>query len=205
MTEQNAPTEEQIAARRTLGRWIWIGGLLFVFFGLYLLAFLVPDVIRGLSGPEAFSLSEAAEVASSEQTYARIEGGTWDCDTLTYVEGLSAAQLTYGRFREETQYTEIFYTDDSQDVVVFVTMSGAVDCDDIAGDDPDGYLYSMSSGMRQELTNDARLARYFNTDTFLEFCDYCGPNNSLIGTGFGLASLLGGIGLFIWGRRMGKS
>lgn len=205
MSEQTSPTEEQIAAQRSLGRWLRYLGIGLFLFGLYISAFLIPDVIANFSGPESLTLSEAASAASREQTYARIEGGTWDCDTLTYIEGLSAASLTYGRFREETNYTEIFYTDASQDVVVFVTLSGRVDCDDLAGDDPSGYLYSMSSGVRQDLTNDARLARYFNTDTFLEFCGYCGRENSMIGVGFGLAFLLGGAGMFVWGRSMGKA
>ena len=198
-------TQEQIDSHQSLGRWLCYLGIVLFLFGAYVSAFLIPDVIRTASGPQAMSLSEATEVANSEQTYARIEGGAWDCDTVTYVEGLSGSQLSYGRFREETKYTEIFYTDDTQDVVVFVTLSGEVDCDDIAGDDPAGYLYSMSNDMQQELTNEARLARYFNTNTFLEFCGYCGRDNSMIGAGFGLAFLLGGAGLFVWGRRMDKA
>ncbi len=204
MTDQPR-TQEQIDALHSLGRWLRYLGIGLFLFGVYISAFLVPDVIRTASGPEAMSLSEAAKVANSEHTYARIVGGEWDCETLTSVEGLSAAQLTYGRIREETQYTEVFYTDAAQDVVVFVTLSGEVDCADIAGEAPAGYLYSMSSGMRQELTNEARLARYFNTDIFLEFCGYCGRDNSLIGAGFGLVALFGGGGLFFWGRRMGKA
>ncbi len=204
MTDQPR-TQEQIDALHSLGRWLRYLGIGLFVFGAYLSVFLVPDVIQTAGGPQAMSLSQAAEVANSAQTYARIEGGAWDCDTLSYVEGLSGSQLSYGRFREETKYTEVFYTDDAQDVVVFVTLSGEVDCADITEDDPAGYLYSMSSGMKQELTNEGRLARYFNTDTFLEFCGYCGRDNSMIGAGFGLAALLGGVGLFIWGRRMSKA
>ena len=204
MTHQSR-TQEQINAFHSLGRWLRYLGIGMFLFGAYISAFLVPDVIRTARGPQAMSLSESAEVANSEQTYARIEGGTWDCETVTYVEGLSGSQLSYGRFRKETKYTEIFYTDDAQDVVVFVTLSGELDCAEIAEDDPVGYLYSMSRDMQQELTNEARLARYFNTDTFLEFCGYCGRDNSMIGAGFGLAFLLGGGGLFFWGRRMVKA
>lgn len=204
MTDQPR-TREQLDSLHSLGRWLRYLGIGLFLFGAYISAFLVPDVIRAAGGPQVMSLSEAAEVANREQTYARIEGGAWDCETLTYIEGLSGSQLTYGRLREETKYTEIFYTDDVPDVVVFVTLSGEVDCDDIAGDDPAGYLYSMSRDMQQALTNEARLARYFNTDTFLEFCGYCGRDNSMIGAGFGLAFLLGGGGLFVWGRRMDKA
>jgi hypothetical protein len=198
-------TQEQIDALHSLGRWLRYLGIVMFLVGAYVSAFLVPDVIQTAGGPQAMSLSEAAEVANSQQTYARIEAGVWDCETLTYVEGLTGFQPRYGRLRNETKYTEIFYTDDAQDVVVFVTLSGEVDCADIAGDDPAGYLYSMSSGMQQELTNEVRLARYFNTDTFLEFCGYCGRDNSMLGAGFGLVALLGGGGLFVWGRRMGKA
>ncbi len=197
-------TQEQTDALHSLGRWLRYLGIGLFLFGVYISAFLIPDVIRTMDGPQVMSLTEAARVANSEQTYARIEGGAWDCETLTYVEGLSASQLNYGRIREETKYTEIFYTDDARDVVVFVTLSGEVDCDDIAGDDPAGYLYSMSNDMQQELTNEARLARYFDTKMFLEFCGYCGRDNSMIGAGFGLVALLGGGALFFWGRRMGK-
>lgn len=204
MSEQQAPTEEQIAAQRTLWNILFYAGWGFLLFGLYVSAFLIPDIINNLSGPQTITLSEAAEVASSDATYARIENGAWDCETLAYVEGLSASSLAFGRIHEEIDYTEIFYTDNSQDVVVFVTLSGAVDCADIAEDDPSGYLYSMGSGTRQNLTNDARLARYFTTDTFLEFCGYCGQENSMIGGVFGIGAILIGAGMIVYGRRMRK-
>jgi hypothetical protein len=96
-------TQEQIDSHQSLGRWLRYLGIVLFLFGAYVSAFLIPDVIRTASGPQAMSLSEATEVANSEQTYARIEGGAWDCDTVTYVEGLSGSQLSYGRVREETE------------------------------------------------------------------------------------------------------
>lgn len=196
-------TEEQIASRRTLRRWLYIGGGVLLFIGVYISAFLIPDVVRSASGPESMTLAEAAAVAGSEQTYARVEGGTWDCDTLVQVIGLSPSHRRYGSpLEEDTKSTEIFYTDDSREVVVFVTLSGEVECADLAGDVPSGYLYAMSSGTRQELTNDARLARYFDSDTFLEFCGYCGRENSMIGAVFGMVFLVGGLGMIVSARRM---
>jgi hypothetical protein len=150
------------------------------------------------------SLAEAADVANADATYARIEDGKWDCDTLQLVRGRSVASFRYGPYREETRFTEVFYTDDSREVVVFVTLSGEVECADLAEEQPTGYLYAMQGNTEQALTNEARLARYFDTDDFLEFCGYCGRENSMIGAVFGVAFVvLGGV-LLAGGLRMRK-
>jgi|GEM_PF-2730937 len=191
-------TEEQPTSRQTNGRVILITGIILLLFGLYISAFMIPDALNALSGPQVMTLSEAAEFANIERTYARIEDGTWDCDTLYYVEGLSPRHTGYGGVEEETKFTEVFFTDNEQDVVMLVTLSGDQNCNDFVEQDPAGYLYAMSDSTRRELTNDARLARYFDTDTFLEFCGYCGRDNSLIGAIFGVIFMVSGIALLIF-------
>ncbi|NCC36157.1 MAG: hypothetical protein EOM24_29715 [Chloroflexia bacterium] len=198
-------TDEQREARRNLQRWLPWMGLILLVVGLYVSAFLLPDLVETAAGPQRLTLAEAANVASATRTYARIEEGAWDCETLQQVQGLSATSIRYGfgplHEREETKYTEVFFTDNTRDVVVFVTLSGAVQCDDLTRQWPTGYLYMMSDGTRQALTNEARLARYFTTDTFLEFCGYCGRENSLIGAGFGVVFTVAGMAmLFVWWR-----
>lgn len=198
----NQPTAEQIEARRKLGFWLLILGIGLLLFGLYISAFLVPDVISAASGPESMTLAEAAQVAGSERTYARIEDGAWECETLVHVEGLSPSHRRSAPLREETKYTEIFFTNDAAEVILFVTLSGEVECDEIADDNPAGYLYTMSDGTRRELTNDARLARFISAESYLEFCGYCGRDNSLIGAGFGVVFTLLGAGMIFFGRNM---
>lgn len=199
-------THDQIAARRYLKRWLPIMGIGLLLVGLYLSVFLLPDTIETMSGPQTMSLAEAAVVAGTERTYASIEGGAWDCETLKQVRGVSATSLRYGFgpliTREETRYSEVFFTDNSREVVVFVTLAGEVTCDDLKQQWPIGYLYNMNEGTRRDLTNEARLARYFTTDTFLEFCGYCGQQNSLIGALFGVVFVISGVGMFVIGRRM---
>lgn len=202
MSEQISAKEQQDAARRQLRRWLPIAGIIMLLLGLYVSVFLIPDVIQTASGPQSLSLAAAADVAHAERTYARLEGGTWDCATLREVRGLSGSSLRYGTRREETRYSEIFFTDSSRDVVVFVTLSGEVDCADLVEQRPTGYLYTMSPDLRQELTNEARLARYFTADTFLEFCGYCGQENSLIGAVFGVVFIVSGAAMIIAGRRI---
>ncbi|PDV99672.1 hypothetical protein [Candidatus Chloroploca asiatica] len=198
-------TDKQLEARRNLQRWLPWMGLILLVVGLYVSAFLIPDLVETAAGPQQLTLDEAANVASATRTYARIEEGAWDCETLQQVQGLSATSIRYGfgplNEREETKYTEVFFTDNARDVVVFVTLSGDVQCDDLTRQWPTGYLYMMNDGTRQALTNEARLARYFTTDTFLEFCGYCGRQNSLIGAGFGVVFTVAGMAmLFVWWR-----
>jgi len=195
-------TEEQIAANRTLGQILLGTGIFFLLFGLYVSAFLIPDVIRSVSGPQTLTMAEAVAVANSEQTYARLQGGRWDCDTLVHVEGFSPSHRSYAPLREETKYTEIFFTNDQNEIVAFVTLSGEVACADLAEEVPSGYLYAMSDNTREDLTNNARLARYFMTETFLEICGYCGRENSLIGAIFGVIFTVSGIIMIIGGRKM---
>lgn len=194
----NTPTNTRKSRRRLL-RWSGIAALLF---GLYLSAFLVPDLLETAGGPTTFTLAQAAEAAHSERTYAQIADGAWECDTLRLVRGISVSTVRGGaNIRREIRYTEVFYTDDDQQTVVFVTLSGEIECDELAGQAPTGYLYTLHDDTRRDLTNDALLARYFATETFLELCGYCGQKNSLIGAAFGVGFLLLGVGLIIASRK----
>lgn len=198
-------TDEQLKARFFLRHVMPIFGIILLMLGLAISAVLIPDVIETAAGPQVLTLSQAAAVANAQRTYARIEDGAWDCETLNVVRGISANALRYGYIREETRYSEVFFTDNLRAVVVFVTLSGGVTCDDLSRQWPAGYLYAMHDDTRQELTNEARLARYFTTDTFLELCGYCGQDNSSIGVVFGLIFIVWGLIMFVFGRRMGHS
>lgn len=205
---QNPPTrtEEQLAAHRTLRRWLPILGFVLVALGLYISAFLIPDLIETAEGPQRYSLAGAAEVASATRTYARIEGGAWDCDSLREVRVASASSLRYGYGRlsdnRDSVYTEVFFTDDSSDVVLFVTLSGEASCESLSDRSPTGYLYTMSSGTRQDLASEARLSPYGRSATFLEFCGYCGQTNSAIGAVFGIVFVALGAAMIVFGRRI---
>ena len=175
-----------------------------LFFGLYLLAFLVPDVLQTAGGPQSMTLERAAEVATDESLYVSLEDGTWDCDTLVHIRRRSA---TGSAGTKTTASTEIFLTDGrtSPKVVIFATLSGKLLCSDFDGLLPTGYLTLMSSNEQQDLTNNARLARFFSSDSVLALCGYCGTENSMIGLIFGIVITLGGIGVLILGLRMPKT
>lgn len=197
--------EEKPAQKPVSPRVVYIIGGVLLFVGLYISVFLIPDVIKSIGGAQSMTLAEAAEVANAQQTYARIADGTWDCATLSQVRVRAPSYGRYGAVREETRFTEIFYVGEGQEVVMFVTLSGEVDCADLDGKHPEGYLYRMNNSTRQELTNDARLARYFSTDTFLEFCGYCGRENSMIGAVFGIVFTLLGLAVVLYGRKLSKA
>jgi hypothetical protein len=105
----------------------------------------------------------------------------------------------------ETRSTEIFYVNAARDAVALVVLSGSVECVDLESQVPSGYVYAMEDGLRQTLTNDARLARYFDADTFLEVCGYCGYDNSLLGVILGILFGASGIGLLILRRRLART
>jgi hypothetical protein len=205
---QAAPpiNERQAAALRAFRRWGSLWGVALLGIGLYISALLIPDVVETAGGPQRLTLAQAARVAGPERTYASVEGGSWDCETLREVRGPSATSLRH-RFgplsnRQVTRYTEVFFTDSARDVVLFVTLAGEVRCADLAQQAPTGYLYTMSAGTRQELTDQARLARFFTANTFLEFCGYCGQSNSLIGAVFGGVFTLAGGALLATSLRL---
>ena len=195
-TEPRPATPSRATVRRTL----LISGGFALAFGLYLLAFLVPDVLATASGPQRMTLAQAAEIASAQNTYAIIEDGEWDCDTIVYVRGQSSTN----RLRTITRFTEVFLTGGAKDnpAVMLARLSGEVACGELSALEPTGYLTRMSADRQQELTNEARLARFFNATEFLEFCAYCGTDNSLIGTVAGLIAAAGGAALLVWGLRM---
>ena len=194
------PKTNPTTSRRTL---LMLGGFL-IAFSLYLMVFLVPDVLRTAGGPQSVTLEQAAAIANTESAYVTIEDGEWDCRTIEYVRGRSSTNSR----RIETRFTEIFLTDGANpdQIVLFASMSGEMTCDDFEIlDQPTGYLTRMSDGKQQELTNDARLARYFDATDFLEFCGYCGTENSLIGAIVGVVLFLGGLFVFWRGWKMPKA
>lgn len=189
---------------RLIRRSMVIGGAFAMLFGVYILAFLIPDMIKSLAGPEDLAIEQAGDVASSSPTYAVIEGGVWQCDTIKYIKGVSTSSLQTSRPQIVIKYTEIFLTDKANlpDVVMLVTESDEKSCEDFQNTTLDGYLKRMSSDTQQELANEVRLARFPGATTYLEMCSYCGPENSAIGTGFGVVALVGGGFLVIRGRRI---
>jgi len=142
-------------------------------------------------------MAQAAQAATNSATYAIIEDGRWDCDTIEYIRGRSSTNSQ----RIETRFTNIFREDGSGEIVLLASLSGEVSCADLDGWQLTGYLTRMSDARQQELTNAARLARYFDATTFLEFCGYCGAGNSLIGVIFGVVITLAGVALLVTGLR----
>ena len=179
-----------------------ITGTVMIAFSLYLLIFLVPDVIKNASGPQDMTLERATAVATDESTYAKIEDGVWHCDTIKYLRRPSSSN----RLVIVTASTEIFLTDESkpEQIVLLVSMSGEVTCSEFQEIAPEGYLTQMSRSKKQDLTNEVRLAKFYDATDFMELCGYCGQDNSLIGLGFGVALALGGIIIIILGLRMPK-
>lgn len=182
-------------------RTLYIAGGVVLVFGLYLLAFLLPDVLQTASGAESMSLVRAAEVATDESLYVSLADGKWHCDTIVYIRKRGTTRTV-----ETTRSTEIFLTDKkvSPKIAIFATMSGEMTCGDFDGLNPTGYLTRMSNDQQQELTNEARLTRFFNAEIVLALCGYCGTENSLIGLIFGIVITLGGIGLIVLGFRIPK-
>ena len=174
-----------------------ISGGFCLFFSIYLLIFLLPDFIRSLAGPEPMTLSQAAERATDENLYVLLADGSWECETIDYVIGYSSTSAD----RVDTKFTEIFVTNPSGAVVVLAQMSGELECADFDGREIVGYLTRMTADQQQDLTNEVRLARFINGETYLELCGFCGQTNSLIGTLFGLAFFMGGLALLILGLR----
>jgi hypothetical protein len=175
-----------------------IGGGFCLFFGCYLLAFLLPDMLRAVRGPEPMRLAEAAERAGEETRYVRLEDGSWVCDSIHYVVGRSATD----RNVMTTRFTEVFLRDQSRSIAVLVNLSGRQACGDLDKLQPEGYLKRMDAGKRERLTQDARMARMFEAEQFLELCAYCGLENSMIGGLFGMVFFFGGLVLVALGLRM---
>ena len=165
-------------------------------FSIYLLAFLLPDIIRNLGGPESMTMASAAEIASEESSYVALNDGAWECDTLEHIIGYSSSTERF-----DVQTTEIFLTDPSGKNVVLADLSGEVECDELQGSIAEGYLVKMSADVQQELTNEVRLARFINGENYMELCGYCGTTNSGIGAAFGILFFLLGIACLIWGLR----
>ncbi len=195
------PRTQQIKPA-VIRRTVLITGVVMLAFSLYLLVFLAPDFISAVAGPTRMTMARAAEIATDESTYVSIEDGRWLCDTIVYVRGPSSTS----RLRTTTRATEIFLTgaSKSEQTVVLVSLSGEMDCAEIEATEPTGYLTRMTRNKQQDLTNDARLARFFEATDFLEICGYCGEENSFIGMVFGIVIAIGGIFVLVWGLRLPK-
>jgi hypothetical protein len=198
MENENTPSPVNTKKNK---RTLFITGGVMLVFGIYLLAFLLPDVLQTASGSENMTLVRAAEVATDVSAYVSIEDGEWDCDTIVYIRRRASSGGS-----STTASTEIFLTDSKRTpkIVIFATMSGRMACGDFDGLNPTGYLTRMSSDQQQELTNEVRLARFFNAETVLALCGYCGTENSLIGLIFGIVITLGGIGIIVLGFKIPK-
>lgn len=196
-------TTQPKTSPQTLRRIVLISGVLLIVFGAYLLAFLVPDVLRTLPGPEIMTLAHAAEVAGGDSLYATIEDGRWDCSTIEYIRGRASSSASSVP-RIITRYTEIFLTDGASrpETVMLTRMSGEMDCGDFDGLVPTGYLTRMTGDKRSELGS--RLSPFSSAGNLLEFCGYCGTDNSLIGLIAGIVLVVGGLALVFFGFRMPK-
>lgn len=192
-------TQEKPKANK---RSVMIIGIVVLGFGLYLSAFLVPDVIRSASGPENITLIQAAEIANDQSTYVKIEDAIWNCETIEYVRGPSSS----GTRQITTRFTEIFLTDESnpEQIVVLAKMSGELECSDFETAEFAGYLTQMSSSKQQELIDEARLALYYDAAHFMELCGYCRQENSLIGAVFGVVITIAGLFILGLGFRLPK-
>jgi hypothetical protein len=178
-------------------RGIIITGVALFAFAIYLLAFLLPDFIRSSVGPQPMTMADAAATAGASNSYVALTDGAWNCDTITYLRGRS----TSNRAVTTTRFTEVFRTDETGAVVMLVSLSGEVGCDELPDGNVAGYLQRMSADREQDLRNEVRLARFIYATDYLQLCAYCGPTNSLIGVGFGLFFALVGVGLVILGWR----
>ena len=175
-----------------------ITGVVLIAFAAYLLVFLLPDYIRASVGPQTMTMAAAAATATERDSYVAIADGAWDCETIQLVRGRSSSN----RNNEITRFTEVFRTNESGTVVLLATTSGEMDCEELQATALAGYLQRMTPAREQELINEVRLARFIHATDFLEICGYCGPTNSLIGTGFGMIFAALGIGLVVWGLRV---
>jgi len=186
-------TTSQTISRKTQVRSVLIGGIVLLFLGGYVLAFLIPDVIRTAGGPTTYTVNEAAEAVTSE-VYATVEDGVWVCDSIAYVRGLSSS----GTRRIEVKSTNAFYTDTDAEVAIWVSLSGEVDCDELQSVIPTGYLEPLQQSTRMDLAGDGQMRNVSTANTFFEMCGFCGTENSLIGVGFGSTFVILGLGLLGW-------
>jgi len=186
--------QTQTISRKTQVRSVIIAGCVLLFFGLYVLAFLIPDVLRTIGGPTSLTMPEAAAQITEGQVYATLEGGTWVCDSIAYVRGPSSS----GTRRIEVKSTNAFYMDAAGDVAVWVSLSGEVNCDELQTTTPSGYVEPMQQNTRMDLAGDGQMGNVATANTFLEMCGFCGHTNSLIGTVFGAVFTLLGVSLISW-------
>ena len=204
MTE-NPPkqlTPEQIKANATLARYARYGGIFFIVFGILLIVPLASDLASVIGGAQDYTISEVAEVANDERTYARLTDGEWDCNTLAYIEGYSGSDLYMRRLYSGTSVrtTEVLRVDRDNNIAVWVSLSGRVECDDLSNMEAVGYLYATDakpSGLNISMRNAIR-----NSDEVLELCGWCGADNSLIGFAFSIGFIVLGAASMSFATRL---
>ncbi len=168
--------------------WFGVGLILFC---AYILYFLLQDVNSVPSDPVQIGLQTAVTQASDERIYVQIEGGQWDCDSITHVRTPRINN------RPASTDTEAFLISNDGTVVTFVRLSNEQSCDDLNALTPEGYLTRLDADKQQELTNDVRLAKYISATDYLELCSYCSPSNSWLG--IIISSVMGLLGLGLIG------
>lgn len=197
---KNSPAPKLKAEQiRTYKRVTRIISVLFILFGIYVLAFLIPDVLDIASGPQEMTVSEAAERASDTRLYASLTDGDWICGSIVHVEGPSGSDFVTGRRIPRTRYTEVIVGDSQREIAVWTRLSGEVDCEELQVMQPTGYIYALNGNPSGRNTISRDLIR--SADTVVELCGYCGLENSTIGLVFGAVSaILGIIGLIVASR-----
>jgi len=195
------PSQQRGISLKAQARSVLIGGCVLLFFGIYVSAFLIPDVIRTAGGPTSYTVNEAANTVTGE-VYATVEDGVWVCDSIDYLRTYSSASR-----RLTVSGTRAFHTDRDGEVAIWVRLSGELTCDDLQSTTPEGYLEPLPQSTRMDLAGDGQMRYVSTANTFFEMCGYCGTENSTIGAIFGVVFVISGVGLlgFWWVRFRGKT
>ncbi len=170
-----------------------ISASVLIAFCIYILAFLVPDVIRTLGGPSEMTLADAASLVEPDDEFVSLSGYRLDCDSIRYTVGRDANNRT----RTTTRATNIVAESTDGSVLMKARLSGRLECEEIDTSVMSGYLSSLSIVDIRKLT-----ATYPQAQTFLLLCAYCGPENSKLGIIISSAMLLIGVALLVFGLKM---
>jgi len=180
MTETNP--QEPITPEQ---KWAAVGfGLVILLFGVFALYSLLDETLAlMLSTPQPLTVTAAAEIATEENQYVRLEEAVFLCDRVEYREGRSSTSFT------DTRYTDIWLTDEDRTAAVFASFSGRRDCDQLMSGEPSGYLRTA-----ERLPRTAGVPPLGESVTYLELCGYCGRSNSIaLIIVFSIMIVLGGV------------
>ncbi len=162
-------------------------GIPFFALGVLALGSFILDEAGVFNGPQTVTITEAAEIATGENTYVTVEGANVLCERLRYREGRSSATGT-----TDTRYTDVWMVDEAGTVGIFASYSGRIGCDDITDGDITGFLTAPRS-----LPGSANPLPLGINAAYLELCGYCGRENSLIMGGISVVMIaLGGLFLY---------